>query len=162
MSKNADVVVVTDVPDAVETSRRLSNAERKVLLAYESKMLKATKDAWTGWEYKGRPEDAPRLVSHDAWRSETVSTKGNASIVIYNDAKSWNTGKSYVEYVHRVGQKGTPEWERVADLLEKTYADALVQDLAEAMADELTKPGPSRKLGGKGGGNTVVLDLELK
>jgi len=139
------VTVTTTIPTAVELGRRLSDAERRVLVAYKDKIHDHYQEAWVGWKYAGRPPGDPRFVSRDAWRSRVDSTEVGPAIIIDNRAVGYKSGKPYSAYVQRSGASQR-EWLILAQEAERVIVPLLVRDLTAAIAEALEKPGPTRKL----------------
>ncbi len=149
--------------DLPAVAGRLLDDERKVMAAHERRILRNVKDLWTGWAYAGRPANAPRLVSHDAWRMELQTSKAPFALILANEARSYAGGKPYVSLVHRAGSS-TPEWERLLQHVASVEVPPMVADLKDAI---LANAGASRpvkrvRLGNKGattrvGGGGVVL-----
>lgn len=139
------VTVTTTIPTPMELGRRLSDAERKVLTAYKSKIHKHYQDAWVGWIYKGRPDGDPRFVSRDAWRSRVDSTENGPRLIIDNRAEGYKSGKPYSAYIHRSGSSER-EWLVLAQAAEKEIVPLMVRDLTAAIIAALEKPGRTRKI----------------
>lgn len=156
----ADISVTSTFPDTPELARRLSDIERRVMTQFEGKMLDGYQDDWTGWQYKGRPDGAPRNVSMQAWKSRVQSTDQGAALIIENKARDYRTKtRAYVAYVHRAG---TQKLEHVVQMekVQRLIFPELVKALAAAIADGHKKPGPTRKIRtGKSG--TVRKTVEM-
>jgi len=156
-------VTLTLTVDLPAVAGRLLDDERRVLVAHERRLLREVKDDWTGWAYAGRPAAAPRLVSHDAWRTELQTSKAPFALILINEARSYNGGKPYVANVHRAGIT-QPEWERLFLRIGSDYLPPLVVDLRDAILKNFGTPRPVKKvrLANKGvttrvGGGGVVL-----
>jgi len=156
----ADIDATTTLPDVTDLLRRLSDAERAVLVAHESEMLEQYQDGWTGWKYKDRPAGAPRNVSQQAWRTKVDSTDRGAALVVTNAARDWrHNRRAYTGYVRRSG--GAPlEWEVQRDQTLTTIVPRLVAALLAAVMDAHNKPGPTRKIR-SGTGIAATADLEF-
>jgi hypothetical protein len=137
MSFDVSMTTTIDIGDLVGM---LLDSERKVLARHEKKILNEIKAIWTDWQYVGRPANAPRLVSHDAWKTELQSTVVPFSIVILNEARTYNGGKPYVTHVHRAGVT-QPEWER---LFERIVSDMIPPLRADLTAEILKNAGIKR------------------
>jgi hypothetical protein len=146
--------------DVADLERRLLDSERAVLVNYESAILEGIRDDWVGWKYKGRPDDAPRLVSWDAWASRIETTEGRARLFLFNRARDWKTKtRAYAAYVHRVDDK-TPEWERVFDDIVDNVVPSLIRDLTAEIEKNLSAPKKRQRLRTSGGGRTVRRTME--
>jgi hypothetical protein len=152
-----DVQVTTTMPPDVTGT--VTAAEFRVLSQYRDVILRAFREAWTGWKYAGRPPDAPRLVSFDAWTA-TVDTQGHRPVlVISNNARGYASGRDYVAQVRR--KKGArPEWELVFEDVERSLVPKLAAELAKAIGESIGRPGPPRPVRTTGG-DTVVLELSI-
>lgn len=131
--KRAECIVTTTI-DFGDLRRRLMDAERRVFARHERKILSFVRSEWTGWEYKGRPAKAPRLVSHDAWKSEIQTTEGRAVLRVYNEARDYRGGGAYAGFIHRAGR--SPEdvehvrvWARVRATLEPAMRQELTAEV---------------------------------
>lgn len=153
--RSASIEVTTTIPDVLP----LRDAELTVLYAWEGKIRAAFRDPWIGWKYRGRPPDAPRLVSHDAWGSRVDASGDRPTIEIINTART-DAGDFYATRVVR-RRGATPEWEVIAEKVEQDLLPQLTADLATAFADAHTAPSKRGRKVRTTGGETVTLSLEL-
>ncbi len=156
-----DITVTTTLPPARVMAGRIDGALRRVLQDYGRLFTRTFQDNWVGWVYKGRPANAPRLVSYDAW-AFTVDSSGQNEIAIEitNEARDYRKGRSYVAAVHRTGQR-TPEYIRVAQTEVAPLVPAFVAAMNDALMTEVLAPGPMRPVGTKGGAETVTIEAVL-
>jgi hypothetical protein len=126
--------------------RRLLDAEVSVLQRYRDTVLTFIKGEWTGWEYKGRPPGAPRLVSQRKWTATVSSVESEASLIVKNEATTAK-GEYYAGHVHRAGS-GVLEYEIVwAEVLAKFRA-SFEKDLLTEIKKNLSAPSAPRKVPG--------------
>jgi hypothetical protein len=104
---------------------------------------------WVGWTYANRPVGAPRLVSHDAWKSTIGTTTSEARLTITNTATGKN-GKEYAGYIHRAGTTKL-EWERLWETLQVEFLPRLEQDLLDEVQRNVFTPANPRKIRGSVG-----------
>jgi hypothetical protein len=155
----ADVKITTTTPDTKTLGRRLSNAERAVLKKWARRFREGFQNPWVGWKYEGRPVDAPRLVSYDAWTERIDSTMNGPRITILNQARGWRSGKPYVAFVKR-SKNAQNEVERLTDHVNRQLLPTFVDELTREIMNALTKPGPSRPIR-DGDTGTETLELEI-
>ena len=145
MTKMADFSVTSTV-DFSDIERRLTDAERQVLVRHGDIIKKAILARWTDWAYEGRPKDAPVNVSRKAWTRKVTTTESKATLTISNEARDWRTGtKAYVAYVHRAGKREI-EVDVIAAEMEATYYPALVTELTAVVRATLNAPKQPKKL----------------
>lgn len=132
-------VTVTSTVDIGDLARRLTDAERKVFVRWEKRILDRIKLEWRGWQYKGRRDGAPVNVSLSTWTSRVQTTDG-AVLIVENLI-------GYAGYVHRAGD---------TTLVVKTLTDEITaQDVPKMTADlkaeilkSLNTPKRRRKIAG--------------
>lgn len=158
MAARASVTMTTSL-DVGDLMRRLTDAERKVIVGHATIILKAIKKRWRGWEYDGRPKGAPVNVSLKAWQSTIQSTENPFRVEIANEARAYKAlgggaysvpapggpGDGYSAYVHRSGDS-TPEVEYIAEEIRTKYAPAMKADLIAAIKATLDAPAQRKKL----------------
>jgi len=150
----ASVEASTNIDVATNLQRRLLDCERRVFRKWEDRILKAFKDAWTGWLYIGRPASAQRDVSFKAWHSKIETTDANTVAL-----KIFNT-EDYSSFVHRSGST-VIEWQRIFAEVQTQLLPGLVADLEAEIAKNLSAPVAPKKLGARGGGTTVMRGTSL-
>jgi len=156
-----DITVTTTLPPARVMAGRIDGALRRVLQDYGRLFTRTFQDNWVGWVYKGRPANAPRLVSYDAWAFTVDSSGQNAqAIEIRNEARDYRKGQSYVAAVHRTGQR-TPEFVQIARMDVAPMIPGFVSAMTDAIQREALAPMPSRRVGTKGGAETVTIEAVL-
>ncbi len=144
-----DVEVTTTVDLVSDLRRRLTDTERKVFTRHRATIERFVLDEWVGWRYEGRPPEAPRNVSQSAWRTRVETTEAqNVSLVLWNRARSWASGRPYVAYVHRSGTD-VREWTRVLEAILTGYWPKVIADLTAEIAKNVFAPGKPKKLRGK-------------
>ena len=113
-------------------------------------MLTFVKDEWVGWVYKGRSAKAPRLVSHDAWRSELQTTESPFALHIINDLP-------YTQHVHRSGQSAI-EYVVVANRMREEGGplERMRADLLTELKKAIGTGGKKKKIAGTRTGKTTV------
>lgn len=154
-------VTVTSTVDLGDLGRRLADAERAVLVKYESAIMAMIKKRWRGWRYDGRPRGAPVNVSLAAWQSRIETTEGGRPrLFIENRARSYDTGDPYVSFVHKAGTV-TPEVQLIRDELAASWVPRLRRDLAAAILAATTRPTGRKRLRGRGGGGTETMELDI-
>lgn len=147
----AAVEAITTIDLVTNIQRRLLDCERRVFRRHKDKILKAFKDAWTGWLYVGRPASAQRNVSLKAWQATIETTTGDKVVL-----RVFNT-KDYSSFVHRSGSSTADvEWLIIFNQVEATLIPPLVADLQAEIIKNLSAPANPKKLGGRGGGTTSV------
>lgn len=156
------VEVTLTVPDLTQLPGMVTDAERKVMTRYRNRILAFIKRSWTGWKYVGRPVNAPRNVSMQAWRGAVVVARGGVALEITNEARSWDTGESYVAYIAR--RKGAvPEYRKVAEALAAEFTDPLARDLMAEVQRSLLTGAPRRRIKGRPlGPDTAVIASALE
>jgi hypothetical protein len=140
--------------DFGDFQRRLTDIERRVFAKHESRILKAFKRQWVGWLYLGRPPGAERNVSVNRWSSDIETTSTSAVTLRIMNTADYSGG------VHR---SGTPviEWERIWAEVQATLIPAMIADMQRAIEEDLNTPAAPKKLGPRGGPNTVVRSFTL-
>ena len=145
MAKPGASVVVTTTLDLSDIERRLTDAEFKVLHKHRKGVVDFIKGKWIGWQYKGRPPGAPRLVSRDAWTSTVSSVENKAAMTITNEAT--DRGKHYAGYVHRSGAV-VEEWRVLWEQVKAQYLPVFRQELLAEVQRTLAVKNPRRIPGG--------------
>lgn len=147
VSRRKASVTITSTVDLASAAGQLLDDERRVMQAHEKKILDAVKAQWTGWVYAGRPPGAPRLVSHDAWRTTLQTTKPPYTMTLTNTARTAK-GELYAGFVHRAGTTTLEASQVVQPMIEQTYWPALVIDLDAAIKANLGKPRRAKQIRG--------------
>lgn len=148
-------ISTTTTIDFGDLGRRLSSAERAVLVRHERRIMAKIRKRWRDWEYKNRPEGAPINVSLAAWKSRVESTEGGRPKLIIENHKS------YVTHVHHAGVVKT-EVSLIKVELDDVDVPLMRRDLSEAIAKAYEKPVGRKELGGRGGAGTArAADLVL-
>lgn len=155
--KSADVTATTTI-DLAGLAGRLLDAERKVLVRNERKVLGFIRDRWVGWLYKGRAKGAPRNVSFRAWKSTLQTTDTPYELQVANEARSYDSGKPYVAHVHRAGET-RPEHLKLADAIEADLVPGMGAEFNEEIKKAL-EPRPRKKLRSRGTTQRVTRTLE--
>ena len=158
--KMADVEITTSI-DFGDQGTRLSDEVRKVFERWEKKILETRiKDKWEGWDYIGRPKNAPVNVSLKGWKSTLETNRNQAALTIVNQARDYRTGtRAYVAYVHRAGET-TPEVDKIWDDIQSTDVPAMRADLTAAIGKALAAPKRRRKINPGRGKTVLTKELE--
>ena len=138
------VSATLDLSDVIQ--RKLVASEAAVLHKYKDEVLGFVKNEWTGWEYKGRPPGAPRLVSQRKWTATVASTESEASLKIKNEATT-PRGEYYAGYVHRAGQtvlEYEVVWEDAVVKFTRIFEQAMLAEIQK----NLSTPSVPRKVPG--------------
>lgn len=166
------IALTTTMPTPRALKGRIDGAAREVLRRWGGTIKHTFQESWVGWEYKGRPATAPRLVSYDAWSFVVDSTGGGRDsggrfrpnlpcVIVYNEARDYRSNRSYVAAVHRAGRKGRPEWIEVARAEVGPLIPMFARELTQAFAVEVQAPQPRRRLGTSGGAETASAGMVL-
>ena len=139
-------VQVSTTLDLDSLQRKLVDSEVAVLHKYRDEVLAFVKDEWTGWEYKGRPPGAPRLVSQRKWSATVSSTESEAALHVKNEATT-PKGDYYVAHVHRAGTK-VLEYEVVWDAAVVKFTRIFEPALLAEIQRNLSTPSAPRKVPG--------------
>ena len=154
----ADVEVTSTVDLTSQINRRLVEAERRVWDSFRVQIVNYIKNQWVGWKYEGRPPGAPRNVSRTRWSSRIETTEAAATMIIFNQARSWNSGRPYVAYVKR--SKGSPEeWAVLFDAVKVQYLPPMREALLAEVLKGVFLPSAPKKLRARGGGATERVRL---
>lgn len=144
-------VRTTSTLDLTNLERQITAAERKVLRRFQSDALGLITDRWTGWRYRNRPDGAPRNVSLARWKGQTqVFDVAQVGVIITNDARSYDTGESYVALVERRRGAGSEAVKVLAEVEAKLWPateEALIWEIAKNL-----KPGKPKSLAGRTAG----------
>ena len=151
-----DIEIVTSL-DYSNLEQRLNDAGFRVFTRWESRAVDFVVDRWVGWQYRGRPAGAPRLVSHDAWKGSVQTTTEGAELSVINDARDYRSGRPYVRHVHRAGERGE-EWRKVADQFVAELLPEMVAELTKALTEEMTA-GKAPRRGPASGTDILKLDI---
>lgn len=143
-SVKVQVSTTLDLSDVIQ--RTLVASEVKVLHQYRDDVLDFVKSEWTGWEYKGRPPAAPRLVSQRKWTATVASTESNATLYVKNEATT-PKGDYYVGYVHRAGST-VLEYEVVWDAAVVKFTRIFEAAMLAEIQRNLSTPSAPRKVPG--------------
>ena len=143
MAESASVEITVSF-DGTDLARILSDVEAEVMREHRVLMVKAIKDQWVGWKYKGRNLETVGR-SQKGWHAEEQTTEGMRTIVFKNDARGFYSGKPYVKHVAR-SKAARPEWEIARENLLDSNVPAFVADLEAAIADAIDTPGPAKKV----------------
>lgn len=158
-----DIGISSSVDLTSMIARRLIDSERRVFNAHRDKVIIVIKDKWVDWNYEGRPADAPRNVSQEAWKSRIATSEAKAELILTNEATAYRasrrkrkegdpqtyvkTKKHYAAYVHRAGSTKL-EWQVVRDMLVTDYLPKMIADLIEEVKKNVFVPGKVKKLRG--------------
>jgi hypothetical protein len=142
----ANVMAVTTVDFSDQIDRRLTDAERKPLRRFMTNALSYISYKWKGWRYAGRPPGAPRNVSLAKWKGGIQSVEPRTvAAVIYNQAKSWDTGESYVAQVERRRGQGSEAAILINDIIYDMWP-VTVEEMRVEIVKALNKPGKPQKM----------------
>jgi len=153
-----DIQTVQTV-DTSNIQRRLTRDERRIWRTLASALKSFYAREWTGWRYQGRPPDAPRNVSQAAWKVKIATTEA-ATVTVTNEARSYDSGRSYVSDVRRSGSN-TPEALVLQDRIEAEILPPFIEDLATAIANNAALPTRPQRRRSTGGAKVRVAGVEL-
>jgi|10_taG_2_1085330.scaffolds.fasta_scaffold20357_4 hypothetical protein len=141
------ITVRVKITTSVDLSSFKARLEGPALSVFEEsgrEMMKATKDQWIGWKYKGR-NLAQTGRSLSGWTKSLQATEGIRTITFLNNAKGYYSGKPYAGFVRRAKGK-TEEWKLVRENLIANHLPKLRDRLLEAIRNSLASTGRSVKV----------------
>lgn len=150
-------VTMSSTVDIGDIARRLNDAERRVFVRWERKILDRIKRKWRNWEYKGRPDGAPVNVSLSTWTSRVQTTTG-AVLTVENLI-------GYAGYVHRAGLPSIAAGGKgvVGELVDEINANDVPKMTADLRAEVLRNIAtPRRRRQVAGGRSPATEDTTIR